>query len=167
MGTRNLTLVKLKGETKVAQYGQWDGYPTGQGQDIADFLKKANISKFKKMVKALKVVDEKAVKRFLKKIGCESGWMDSKQAELLHAQFPALDRDHGAGILKLIYEGKVTEVQLSEDFKKDTLFCEYCYEIDLDKETVSVNDGKKYSFAQWTRKGLMEKLEKAESEDEE
>lgn len=38
MGTRNSTLVKSKGKVKVAQYGQWDGYPTGQGQTIADFL---------------------------------------------------------------------------------------------------------------------------------
>ena len=27
MGTRNLTVVYLDGQYKVAQYGQWDGYP--------------------------------------------------------------------------------------------------------------------------------------------
>lgn len=31
MGTRNLTCVVLDGEFKVAQYGQWDGYPEGSG----------------------------------------------------------------------------------------------------------------------------------------
>lgn len=31
MGTRNLTAVYLDGQYKVAQYGQWDGYPEGQG----------------------------------------------------------------------------------------------------------------------------------------
>ena len=40
MGTRNLTLVKDKeGKTKVAQYGQWDGYPEGQGSTILNFIK--------------------------------------------------------------------------------------------------------------------------------
>lgn len=38
MGTRNLTCVVLDGEYKVAQYGQWDGYPEGQGRTILEFL---------------------------------------------------------------------------------------------------------------------------------
>ena len=38
MGTRHLIEVKSGGELKVAQYGQWDGYPTGQGIGIANFL---------------------------------------------------------------------------------------------------------------------------------
>lgn len=32
MGTRNLTkVIDRNGKTVVAQYGQWDGYPAGQG----------------------------------------------------------------------------------------------------------------------------------------
>lgn len=38
MGTRHLISVVLDGEYKIAQYGQWDGYPSGQGQAIVDFL---------------------------------------------------------------------------------------------------------------------------------
>ena len=38
MGTRNVTMVIHKGETKVAQYGQWDGTPDGQGVTILGFL---------------------------------------------------------------------------------------------------------------------------------
>jgi len=54
MGTRNLTMViDQKGVTKVAQYGQWDGYPSGVGIDILKILRdkelfdklKANLSK--------------------------------------------------------------------------------------------------------------------------
>ena len=48
MGTRHLIEVKLDGELKVAQYGQWDGYPTGQGVKIADFIHyKMDKKKFK------------------------------------------------------------------------------------------------------------------------
>lgn len=29
MGTRHLSIVKLNGKVKVAQYGHWDGYSKG------------------------------------------------------------------------------------------------------------------------------------------
>ena len=35
MGTRNLTCVFKDGEYKVAQYGQWDGYPSLKTQVIS------------------------------------------------------------------------------------------------------------------------------------
>lgn len=39
MGTRNVTIIKLNGEEKVRQYGQWDGYPTSALANIVEFLK--------------------------------------------------------------------------------------------------------------------------------
>src|SRR4051812_8314171 len=38
MGTRHLTRVIVNGQCVISQYGQWDGYPTGQGHTIAKFL---------------------------------------------------------------------------------------------------------------------------------
>lgn len=38
MGTRHLIEVVVDGQIKVAQYGQWDGYPSGQGVDVLKFL---------------------------------------------------------------------------------------------------------------------------------
>lgn len=38
MGTRHLILVWYKGKWHIAQYGQWDGYPEGQGINIVKFL---------------------------------------------------------------------------------------------------------------------------------
>ena len=39
MGTRNLTKVIDKdGITRVAQYGQWDGYPEYTGKRILEFI---------------------------------------------------------------------------------------------------------------------------------
>ena len=48
MGTRNLTMVISQEKTKVAQYGQWDGYPEGQGVKILSILKKVDMSELKK-----------------------------------------------------------------------------------------------------------------------
>ena len=47
MGTRNLTMVISNGETKVAQYGQWDGYPSGNGVIVLEFLTSTNLEEFK------------------------------------------------------------------------------------------------------------------------
>ena len=38
MGTRHLIAAKIDGVYKLAQYGQWDGYPEGQGVAVLDFL---------------------------------------------------------------------------------------------------------------------------------
>ena len=55
MGTRHLTIVKLGNKVKVAQYGQWDGYPSGQGKTIAKFLNSEsfNLAQFKEEVTKL------------------------------------------------------------------------------------------------------------------
>ena len=161
MGTRNLTVVKLNKKIKVAQYGQWDGYPTGQGQEIADFLKKVDLIKFKKQINSLGLYSENDIKNALIEVGGdpESEWITCDLADKRDKNHPALSRNHGAGILQLIHNGEVTKVVLNEDFKKDSLYCEYDYEIDLDNETVCMNSGEKYTFKQWCRKGFMKKLE--------
>lgn len=166
MGTRNSTLVKLNGELKVAQYGQWDGYPTGQGETIAEFLRTADLKKFKEQLKSVKPIDEKEVSDWCKENEIPD-WMTSEQAEKFHARFPGINRDHGAGILNLIYDGKVTEVRLAPEFREDGVFCEYWYEINLDDETVTIGGriNKKFTFAEFTKEGLMEELEKEENEE--
>nr|DAN70796.1 MAG TPA: hypothetical protein [Caudoviricetes sp.] len=52
MGTRNLTAVYLDGQYKVAQYGQWDGYPEGQGITALTFLRdKMDLELFKEALR--------------------------------------------------------------------------------------------------------------------
>src|SRR5574337_1233174 len=58
MGTRNLTAVMMNGEYKVAQYGQWDGYPEGQGKTILEFLSgDGNIEKLKSALQRVRFLD--------------------------------------------------------------------------------------------------------------
>ena len=42
MGTRNITRVIASNQLKVCQYGQWDGYPTGAGRDVIDFIRETD-----------------------------------------------------------------------------------------------------------------------------
>lgn len=150
MGTRNLTMVKLGGELKVAQYGQWDGYPTGQGATISSFLKKMDKDLFISKVRRLRWITDQDIKA-VESVGDK--WEDL---------YPHLSRDEGAGVLDLIHDGNVDFVAGNKDFLEDGLFCEFAYELDLDSEVVTVfesgNQFKEIPFNEFTEE-LMERLE--------
>ena len=145
MGTRNLTMVIKESEPVVAQYGQWDGYPSGQGTTALNFLKTKSLKKFKKKLELVRFAtkeDEADLQKFMESIGVTDGWMDMDQSGKFHQAYPLLTRDNGAEILTLIQNNKepvfLTD---SRDFAKDSLFCEWAYVIDLDKETFEVYSG--------------------------
>ena len=60
MGTRHTIMVKDKmGVLKVCQYGQWDGYPEGQGVNVLDFCQsKENLEKLEKILPEIKFLNE-------------------------------------------------------------------------------------------------------------
>ena len=129
MGTRHLTVVVVDGEFKVAQYGQWDGYPSGQGSDILAFLYINDMDKFREAARATRFITDEESKAIDKKHGTE--WK---------RYYPQLSRDVGSDILKMVYEG-TTELYDSSDFANDSLFCEYAYVIDLDNNVLEVYEG--------------------------
>ncbi len=157
MGTRNLTIVKVGGQVKVAQYCQWDGYPTGQGQTISDFLRKSlKIRDFKKRVNSLAFCTDEYVDEVYN--DCKKSKKDFK------VEYPEFHRDTGADILELIQKGGIVYLSNSIDFLKDGLFCEYAYELDLDNKTVAVYTGgtkpyKVYTFKEFAKKNAMKQLE--------
>ena len=60
MGTRNLTVVVVNKKVKVAQYGQWDGYPTGLGTDLLKLLKnRDNREAIKSVVSKCKFIESR------------------------------------------------------------------------------------------------------------
>lgn len=128
MGTRNLTMVVSEGKTKVAQYGQWDGYPEGQGATALNFLRKADLKQFKEKVDALEWLTEEE----LKAIDVAGDWTKTH---------PHLSRDRGAEILELVYNGSATKLMNKEGFAGDSLMNEWTYVVDLDKNTFEVYEG--------------------------
>ena len=146
MGTRNLTMVISNGETKVAQYGQWDGYPEGQGATALNFLINNDMVEFKHKLNSVKFINEskqKEIDKFVKSIGSDNGWMTGEQANQYRDKYPLLSRDNGADILEMIMESTedVNWVTDSSEFAGDSLFCEWAYVIDLDKNTFEVYQG--------------------------
>lgn len=130
MGTRNLTMVIANGKTKVAQYGQWDGYPSGQGATALNFLKSANLNEFKGKVSECRFITEEEAKR-----------AEKLKNGIFKQKYPALNRNHGADILSLINTMPNLILQDSSDFAADSLFCEWAYVIDLDNHNLEVYKG--------------------------
>jgi hypothetical protein len=138
MGTRGITKVIYEGDVKVAQYGQWDHYPSGQGKTVFEFLRGAdNITKLKNgITNHTFVPSENEYEAMVGSFTNENGWMNMDQAEAFSKQYPSLTRDTGAGILDVISNATGTvPLFLDLDFENDELMCEGVYTINLDDET--------------------------------
>jgi hypothetical protein len=126
MGTRGLTKVIKNDKVVVAQYGQWDHYPSGQGITALNFLRdEANVEKLDKGLYWLYETDSDAVGKLVERVG-ETNF---------ETAYPSLIRDTGAEILGLIANAKgALPVFLDTDFENDELFCEGVFTVDLDKK---------------------------------
>lgn len=137
MGTRHLIEVVSNNETKVAQYGQWDGYPSGQGVDILTFLRVHRIDMFKKAVDNCVFIDDARIRQYCIDAGDspdnKSGFIDFRVAENFKRMHPALSRDAGADVLNIIIDNNGVELLDSRNFAEDTTFCEFAYVINLDE----------------------------------
>lgn len=138
MGTRNLTIVHKNGEYKVAQYGQWDGYPEGLGATLLNFLKNVNMDSFRNAIDNVSFYTQEEIDEINKTI-------DEMQRNIPNYNwqkyFPQLSREVGGDILDLITFKGVNKVNNSIDFAADSLFCEWAYVIDLDINKFEVYKG--------------------------
>lgn len=142
MGTRNLTCVYLDGKYRVAQYGQWDGYPEGQGMTCLHFLQRMDEEKFKKELLMIKPMPKGYTEGIMDALGARNGLMTMEQAAKLRELFPEFHRNTAAGILQMIMDGDVGKYLVNEiEFAADSLFCEWCYVIDFDRRTFEVYEG--------------------------
>jgi hypothetical protein len=149
MGTRNVTCVVLNDEMKVAQYCQWDGYPSGQGATVWAFLHALrsgrlasdNLELFKRRIAALTEVGDEEVAEKWTECGAEGEWVGMDVVEEFNSKYAHLSRDMGAKVLDGIMKGEITEVSLNTEFPGNSLFCEWAYVIDLDNEALEVYEG--------------------------
>jgi hypothetical protein len=129
MGTRNLTVVKnAMGTTKIAQYGQWDGYPSYTGIKALEFLRdEYNQQLLEAKLDVVEFVSDEEVDKLYKQFETT----DWENKDFLNA-YPGLHRDTGIGILEVVAKasGVIKSVDNSE-FRNDELFCEGIYEIDF------------------------------------
>jgi hypothetical protein len=140
MGTRNLTIVKNNlGQTKIAQYGQWDGYPSYTGIQALNFLRdEYNQQLLNVKLDLVRFVDDEEVDTLYKQY--ES--TDWENKDFLNA-YPGLHRDTGIDILKVVANATTPIKSVDNtEFANDSLFCEGIYEVDFstNKFTSNYND---------------------------
>jgi hypothetical protein len=160
MGTRHFIGVISDGKYKIANYGQWDGYPSGQGAGVLAFLAKADMLIFRDKLNNCRYIDRSEIRQLYINAGDDpdntSGWVDHTIAERFSSMYPSLSRDTGSDILNVVYNSN-SEVPLwnQEDFLNDELFCEFAYIINLDEGTLRCYmHGKKHLFGEYVFEDL-------------
>lgn len=129
MGTRHLIAVVSSGVFKVANYGQWDGYPSGQGQEVLRFLGEADLAAFKAKVDQCRPLTAGEIAA----VEATKDWP---------TVYPHLSRDAGAKVLTMVADSENgLGLVLTPEFAADSLFCEWAYVIDLDAGTFEVYKG--------------------------
>ena len=144
MGTRHLIAVHVDGEYPIAQYGQWDGYPDGQGLTVLTFLRE-QMRRDELITKAKSAQEMTQEMRDAELAACgHSGgeWVSLDVSDKYNAQHPQLSRDTGAKILAMVQDGEAGMLLSRQlDFAGGSLMCEWAYVVDFDKNTFEVFKG--------------------------
>jgi hypothetical protein len=131
MGTRNLTKVIDKdGITRVAQYGQWDGYPTYSGTRMLSFISEYGmLDKIEKSLSKCRWVEPSIVDNALFKYEALTVFDElRKDYQGFAIAYPSLARDTGVDILKTVVYSNEDVILVDEsNFENDGLFCEGVY----------------------------------------
>lgn len=118
MGTRHFQKVITKeGEVKVRQYGQWDGYPSGQGVDILRYLRTGDLEKYQQELGKLREITEEE----REVVDNDLNW---------ETNYPYMSRDCGSRVHKMIEDGLVKFVAHCDD-QEANKWCEGFYTIDF------------------------------------
>lgn len=175
MGTRHFIGVKQNGAYKVAQYGQWDGYPSGQGYGVLKFLSSADLTVFAEKVSKCVFIDGENIRQKYIAVGRDpedkSGFVSIEISNKFKAAYPQLSRDAGADVLTMVMESEDgLELVDNADFLNDELFCEFAYIIDLDEQKLfCYSGGNKHKWGEYPLNALpdIEQMKKDYNDDEE
>ena len=126
MGTRHITTIIKNWEVKLAQYGQWDWYPSGQWKNLLNILKKVDIKKLSEITDELVEVTQEDYDAINKKI-------DEDKSFDWHKDFPEYSRDTWTEIIDYIYSKWVRKVQIDREMLKPNIWIEWTFEINFDK----------------------------------
>lgn len=132
MGTRGLTKVIDKdGITKVAQYGQWDHYPEGQGVKILSILTADHyaVEELELSLDKCRFVSDDERERVY--ANYNKVYPEQTHLKKFSAILPSFSRDTCGDILNVVRWSNAEVLLIDEsDFENDDLFCEGVYTVD-------------------------------------
>jgi len=127
MGTRHLIVAIVDGKHKLAQYGQWDGYPSGVGIDV-----------LKKLVNF--TTDSSLMDKFIDNLRQTEFVPEDFEGTI--REYPQMSRDVSAEIFDWIVNSTPgLKLVDSYEFGLDGTFCEWAYFVDFDTNTFEVYRG--------------------------
>lgn len=147
MGTRSIICIVKDGAYKLAKYCQWDGYPTGVGAGIANYLRQEGfLDQLKEKCDLLYDMTDEEERAAWRSIGVDivasGGSVRLDDYSRFTARYPQISRDKSYEILALIVTAsKPIGVRNDLDFAANSLFCEWGYVIDFDKEIFEIYRG--------------------------
>ncbi len=114
MGTRHVIVIISEQSLKVAEYGQFDGYPSYVGVKLVERLRSMDLNTLREKLKNVKLFD----------------YGEEGSEHLSYSSYEVLD--------KIYNSTDKIELCNEESFISSGYSCEYVYEIDLDQETFKV-----------------------------
>lgn len=131
MGTRGLTkVIDKNGMLKVAQYGQWDHYPEGQGINVLSILTadRYAVEELELALDKCRFVSEDERERIY--ADYNEKYPDSTHMRKFGSMLPSFSRDTCSDILKVVRWSNAEVLLIDEsDFESDDLFCEGVYTV--------------------------------------
>ncbi|KAI0743497.1 hypothetical protein C8Q80DRAFT_842058 [Daedaleopsis nitida] len=174
MGTRHLIIVYYRGQYHIAQYGQWDGYPGGQGLTVLHFLGDATkVSKLRSVLDRANTMLYEPTDAQLDELFAEinrankakySLTADPREEIELSTAAKCVTRDTGADILEVVANAtEPVPIVKSLEFLSDRVFCEWAYVVDLDEDVLEVYGKGVEVRSGWVRFEGVEGLRNAKS----
>lgn len=173
MGTRHIIKVRKNGRDWISQYGQWDGYPTGQGVTVMEFVNSPYLSYLERNIDD-GLITPVSVEEYEERIRNFVGWSEGNP--VLKAMFEQMFatsvfcRDAGAKCLMMFAKriGQCVAV-----INEPSGWEEYMYTVDYDKRTVTIQElsgscrSKEYTFDEvktWDEDSTEAEMERLENE---
>jgi len=131
MGTRGAMGFRIDGQDKVT-YNHWDSYPSGLGIEILEEVSKMSIEEMTKIARNIVLITDREQPPTPEQKEALKSYTNLGVGEQSDDDWYCVLRNAQGGLSSWLNHG-LTYMIDSQDFLKDSLFCEYAYIVNLDE----------------------------------